>query len=82
MGKFYFPIISGYTDALGYRDMFSVICHDPLLPTTFEDAASYESCGTKEIDRDSTVDDICDFVVEYINSDVLVGQISRCGWSD
>jgi len=52
-------------------DMFSVICHDPLLPTTFEDAASYESCGTKEIDRDSTVEDICDFVVEYINSDVL-----------
>ncbi|KAF8798201.1 RdRP-domain-containing protein [Phlegmacium glaucopus] len=52
-------------------DMFSVICHDPLLPTTFEAAAKYESCGTYEIDRDSTVEDICDFVVEYINSDVL-----------
>ena len=51
--------------------MFSVICHGPLLPNTFEEAASYESCGTKELDRDSTVEDICDFVVEYINSDVL-----------
>jgi RNA-dependent RNA polymerase len=64
------------------RDMFSVICYDPLLPTTFEDAASYESCGTKKIDRDSTVEDICDFIVEYINSDVLVRGISRRGGSD
>jgi RNA-dependent RNA polymerase len=63
-------------------DLFSVICHDLLLPTTFEDAASYKSCGTREIERDSTVEDICDFVVEYINSDVLVRQISRRGWSD
>lgn len=64
------------------RDMFSVICYDPLLPTTFEDAASYESRGTKTLDRDSTVEDICDFVVEYINSDVLVCHISRGGRSD
>ena len=64
------------------RDMFSVICYDPLLPTTFEDAASYESCGTYEIDRESTVEDICDFVVEYINSDVLVCRISPYCWSD
>ena len=59
--------------------MFSVICHDSLLPTTFEDAASYESAGTMTIDRDSTVEDICDFVVEYINSDVLVRHISHRG---
>lgn len=52
--------------------MFSVICLETLLPTTHEDAASYESAGTKTIDRDSTIDDVCDFVVEYINSDVLV----------
>ncbi len=52
--------------------MFSVICLETLLPTSHEDPASYESAGTKEIDQDSTVDDICDFVVEYINSDVLV----------
>ena len=58
--------------------MFSVICHDPLLPTTFEDAASYESVKTLEIDRDSTVEDICNFVVDYINSDVLVRRFS-CG---
>ena len=65
------------------RDVFSVICYDPLLPTTYEDAANYESGGTKEIDRDSTVEDICDFIVEYINSDVLVCQeVSHCGWSN
>jgi RNA-dependent RNA polymerase len=74
--------MSRFTDALGSRDMFSVICYGPLLPNTFEDAASYESFGTKELDRDSTVEDICDFVVEYINSDVLVRQILLCNWSD
>lgn len=62
--------------------MFSVICHEPLLPTTFEDAANYESPGPHEIDRDSTVEDICDFVVDYINSDVLVRQFPLCDWSD
>ena len=64
------------------RDKFSVIGYRPLLPNTFEEAASYESCGTKELDRDSTVEDICDFVVEYINSDVLVRQISHCSSFD
>ena len=57
--------------------MFSVICHEPLLPTTFEDAANYEPAETYKIERDSTVEDICDFVVEYINSDVLVRRFSR-----
>ncbi|KAG6854694.1 hypothetical protein C0991_002405 [Blastosporella zonata] len=52
-------------------DQFSVICYEPLLPTDIDEAADYESAGTKTIDRDSTVDDICDFIVEYINSDVL-----------
>jgi RNA-dependent RNA polymerase len=62
--------------------MFSVICYDPLLPIIVEDPASYAPCKAKEIDRDSTVEDICDFVVEYINLDVLVRQVSRFGWSD
>jgi RNA-dependent RNA polymerase len=26
----------------------------------------------RTLDKDATVDDICDFVVEYINSDVMV----------
>ncbi|KDR73538.1 hypothetical protein GALMADRAFT_251265 [Galerina marginata CBS 339.88] len=52
-------------------DLFSVICYDPILPRTIEEAASYEPLPTFKIERDSTVDDICDFIVEYINSDVL-----------
>ncbi len=54
------------------RDLFSVICHETLLPTSVEDAANYESTGTLTVDHDTTVDDICDFIVQYIDSDVLV----------
>ena len=53
-------------------DLFSVIRHRPLLPSNVEDPAKYDTGETLTLDRDSTVDDICDFVVEYINSDVLV----------
>ncbi|KAG6916647.1 hypothetical protein DXG01_005933 [Tephrocybe rancida] len=60
-------------------DQFSVICYEPLLPADTDDPASYISVGTKEIDRDSTVDDICDFIVEYINSDVLAVDYPKQG---
>lgn len=39
--------------------------------------AEYEPGETFELDRDSTVDDICDFIIEYINSDVLVCKYSQ-----
>ncbi|KAJ7112452.1 RNA dependent RNA polymerase-domain-containing protein [Mycena crocata] len=52
-------------------DMYSVIQYSPLLPPNQEEAASYPDGETLTLDRDSTVDDICDFIVEYINSDVL-----------
>ncbi|KAF8912009.1 RdRP-domain-containing protein [Gymnopilus junonius] len=52
-------------------DLFAVICHDPVLPRTVEAPASYDALKTFQLDRDSTVDDICDFIVEYINSDLL-----------
>jgi RNA-dependent RNA polymerase len=54
------------------RDMYSVIQYSPLLPPNQEKPASYPDGETLTLDRDSTVDDICDFIVEYINSDVLV----------
>lgn len=51
---------------------------DPdLLPPTKHGAANYPAGETyKALDEDGnprecTVDDICDFIVEYINSDVL-----------
>ena len=68
-------------------DLYSIIKYDPLLPTEHKDPMNYQSVGTRTLDdRESTVDDICDFIVEYINSDVLVGLfriinlfgLSRC----
>ncbi|OCH86893.1 RdRP-domain-containing protein [Obba rivulosa] len=52
-------------------DLYQVIKYSPLLPTEHATAGSYESAGTRTLDRDSTVDDIIDFIVEYIDSDVL-----------
>ena len=59
---------------LCYSDLYSVIKYSPLLPSEHADPASYASMGTRALPdgRTSTVDDICDFIVEYINSDVLV----------
>jgi RNA-dependent RNA polymerase len=45
---------------------------DSLLPKSNEAPAAYDPLPTYKLDRDSTVEDICDFVVEYINSDLLV----------
>jgi len=42
------------------------------MPIRSELPANYEPLGTLELDRDTTVEDICDFIVEYINSDLLV----------
>lgn len=58
---------------LSSRDLFSVIGYDPILPVTIEAPAAYSPADTKNLGRDSTVDDICDFIIEYIHSDVLVG---------
>ena len=55
-----------------HRDLYAIIKNPTLLPTVHAEAANYEGVGTRTIDRDSTIEDVCDFVVEYINSDVLV----------
>lgn len=34
--------------------------------------ADYTAAKPKELDRPTEIDDICDFIVEYIQSDVLV----------
>ncbi|KAJ6531309.1 RNA dependent RNA polymerase-domain-containing protein [Mycena capillaripes] len=53
-------------------DMYTITQYSPLLPPNQENPASYADGETFTLDRDSTVDDICDFIVEYINSDVLL----------
>ncbi|KAI0362487.1 RdRP-domain-containing protein [Trametes cingulata] len=54
-------------------DLYSIIKYDPLLPTEHKDPADYKGVGTRALPdgRESTVEDICDFIVEYINSDLL-----------
>ncbi|KAJ6490593.1 RNA dependent RNA polymerase-domain-containing protein [Mycena vitilis] len=52
-------------------DMYTVIQYSPLLPPNQEKPAEYPDGDTLTLDRDSTVADIADFVVNYINSDVL-----------
>ncbi|OBZ65791.1 RNA-dependent RNA polymerase 1 [Grifola frondosa] len=54
-------------------DLYSIIKYSPLLLSDECNAASYLPVGTRALDHggDSTVEDICNFIVEYINSDVL-----------
>ncbi|KAI0647398.1 RdRP-domain-containing protein [Trametes meyenii] len=54
-------------------DLYSIIKYNPLLPTLHQDPMEYKGVGTRRLPdgRESTVNDICDFIVEYINSDVL-----------
>lgn len=47
------------------------MCPELLTPNN-EIPAAYPPGETLTLDRDCEVEDICDFVVEYINSDVLV----------
>ncbi|KAJ7578483.1 calcium:hydrogen antiporter [Mycena floridula] len=53
------------------RDIYDIIMCPELLPPVVSEAASYPPGETLNLSRDSTVDDICDFIVEYIHSDVL-----------
>ncbi|KAJ2933930.1 hypothetical protein H1R20_g3155, partial [Candolleomyces eurysporus] len=54
-------------------DQFSIITDSSLLPDCREEPAEYTPVDPYELPdgRESTVNDICDFIVEYIRSDVL-----------
>ncbi|PFH51174.1 hypothetical protein AMATHDRAFT_3305 [Amanita thiersii Skay4041] len=52
-------------------DQFSIIMHPDLLPTVIRPPANYEPESPFDLGRDSQVDDICDFIVTYIYSDVI-----------
>jgi hypothetical protein len=60
------------THCSDHSDTFDIIQHPPLLPPVHTIPGTYDPVETRTLDRDSTVADICDFVVEYIRSDVLV----------
>ncbi|EKM55297.1 uncharacterized protein PHACADRAFT_173398 [Phanerochaete carnosa HHB-10118-sp] len=52
-------------------DLYSIIWESTLLPTEHQGPAKYEPVGKRELDRPSRIEDICDFIIEYIDSDVL-----------
>ncbi|KAK0501884.1 RNA-dependent RNA polymerase, partial [Armillaria luteobubalina] len=58
-------------------DIYDVVPNPDLMPPVIDEAASYESAGTYQAldedgdPRECDVNDIADFIVEYINSDVL-----------
>ena len=55
-----------------HRDTYEIIQHGPLLVPEHHNPASYPASRPFKLDRESTIDDVCDFIVEYINSDVVV----------
>jgi hypothetical protein len=59
-----------------FSDLYEIIQHPPLILPDHCDPASYPLGSPFKIDRESTIDDVCNFVVEYINSDVVVRSFS------
>jgi len=55
-----------------FSDTYAVIQYGDLLVPEHYDPASYPPVAPFKLDRPSTIDDVCDFIVEYINSDVVV----------
>ncbi|KAF5381075.1 hypothetical protein D9615_004173 [Tricholomella constricta] len=52
-------------------DMFSVIFYPQLLPSLTVDPNEYRDSETMELGRDTEVQDICDFIVNFMITDVL-----------
>lgn len=63
-----------------YRDLYEIIQYPPLILPDHYDPASYPPGKPFTIEHPSTIDDVCNFVVEYINSDVVVRRfwVSIC----
>ena len=59
----------------GCRDEYLVIKEQTLLPSGQAEPASYTGVDPVELDRDSTIDDICDFFLEYMQSDIVVRPV-------
>ncbi|KAG6370859.1 RNA dependent RNA polymerase-domain-containing protein [Boletus reticuloceps] len=53
-------------------DTYAVIQYGDLLVPEHDDPGSYPPVEPFKLDRPSTIGDVCDFIVEYINSDVVV----------
>ena len=61
-----------------YSDLYAVIKDETILPPDHHLPAEYPPVGQRKLDRPSTIEDVCDFVIEYIDSDILVCPVSWC----
>ncbi|KAG8946221.1 hypothetical protein FRC04_011967 [Tulasnella sp. 424] len=52
-------------------DEYNVILYQDLFPSKTYPPAAYPPAIIKELDRTCTIDDLADWVAEYINSDIL-----------
>ncbi|KIO28063.1 hypothetical protein M407DRAFT_231286 [Tulasnella calospora MUT 4182] len=52
-------------------DVYYLITNPDLHPTKYEIPAAYEPAERHTLDRDSTIKDIADFVIEYMTHDTL-----------
>lgn len=53
-------------------DLYNVTTRRDLLPRRTYKPASYDPVQKKLVDHESTMDDVADFVAEFISSDVSV----------
>ncbi|KAI5120647.1 hypothetical protein M0805_007984 [Coniferiporia weirii] len=50
-------------------DLYNVTTYSGILPKKTRKAALYDAAKRKELDRPSTIDDVIDFIVDYMNAD-------------
>ena len=64
-------------------DLYNVTAMPELLPRVNYEPAAYDPAPKKLLDRPSTIDDIADFVADYVNSDVRLQSLCspRCSLS-
>ena len=63
---------------IAVSDTYDIYYANPdLLTSRPAQPAEYPPGEVRTLRRDATVDDICDFIVEYINSDVMVCHYSN-----
>ena len=67
-------------DKFCYSDTYDIYFRNPdLIPPRINHPADYPPAEVWTLDKsrgDATVEDICNFIVEYINSDVMVRLVN------
>jgi len=72
MGAILFDVQRTGFNPLPSRDLFDVVQCPTMFPPDHVEPAMYPPVNVLTLDHESTIDDVCDFIVQYINSDVLV----------